>query len=951
MSHQQPMAPANIGPDRWRQIETICQAALGLDAAARPAYLVRACADDAALRREVEELLAQEGAASGFLSQPPEGREALLSAVPGVDLIGRTIGDYEILGRLGSGGMGVVYRAKDLTLGREVAIKVLPAEVATSPERLSRFRREAKLLATLSHPNVGAIYGLVETQSTCALVLELLEGETLVDALSRGPMKSSQALSIGIAIARALDHVHSRGITHRDLKPSNIFLTASGPKLLDFGVGKWSAATGAPAGFTTQTAEGTLVGTLNYMAPEQLESGAIGPRSDVFAFGAVMYEMVTGRRAFDGPSGASIVAAIINSDAPRLVSGRGEPTPARLERAIAKCLAKDPDARWQTARDLAGELETIAGEMTAGIEGGARRSVSRPLAVAAAVAVLAALALAGWASRDLPWGKPPAPVQTVRLVIAPPPDRELMLGLAIAPDGSQIVFRTRGSQDAQLTLRRLDQFDPVVLEAAQGISPAFSPDGRAVAYISRRRLYRVDLDGAATPTILAEVPSGAFDVDWSVPDTIVFGGRELPVSRVPASGGVPVAITDIRRPAELDHHSPQLLPGGEALLYLLHRQRNRFSIVAQSLRTGTRTLLIEDGYAPSYSPTGHLLFGRASNLLAVPFDVETLTIRGAPTTLLEGIAGDFASGEMEYAISRSGTLVYRLQSPRQLRTLAWVDRSGKETPLPHKPDTFEGPRISPDGKQIAFGTADPHRVWVYEVASDKLMPVTGPGHWGPMWTHDGSALLYAGDRPQAAEILRHPLAGGPPVVIGSSINDLWPAGFAVDGTLIVNELPPTEINRVSRIRPGPAAQPEVFADQPGNPNFASVSPDGRWVAFTGHDGTRPQVFVKAVTGDEPPKQISVDGGWGPVWRRDGRELFYRFDDGMFSVSINAGAGLIWGKPTLLFRGSFTTVGAGFDVGPDGRFVVLKPVTGPRRPAQLNAIVNWATELIARVPKN
>jgi len=280
-----------------------------------------------------------------------------------------------------------------------------------------------------------------------------------------------------------------------------------------------------------------------------------------------------------------------------------------------------------------------------------------------------------------------------------------------------------------------------------------------------------------------------------------------------------------------------------------------------------------------------------------------------------------------------------------------VDRSGKETPLPLAPDIIDSPRISPDGKQIAFGIRSPGRVWVYEVATGKLMPVTGTRYWGPIWTPDGLALLYAGDRPQAAEILRHPLGGGAPVVVGSSINDLWPAGFTADGTLIVDENPPTNITRVLRIRTGPAAQPSVLADGPDTPSQARVSPDGRWVAFSTYDGARANVHIKAGTGDDPAKQITVDGGEEPVWSRDGRELFYRQGDGLFSVPINTSNGLSWGKPVLLFRGKFVTVFRSYDVAPDGRFLRLKPSATQQRAPQLNVIVNWAAELIARVPKN
>ncbi len=970
-------SPRGADSERWRRIEELCEGALRLEPGERATYLAAECGPDEDLRREVEALLAHEGSAEGFLAAPVDAVAArVFAAPPERDLVGQRLGDYDVVARLGAGGMGVVYRAKDRKLGREVAIKVLPAALEVDSARLARFEREARLLATVNHPHIGAIYGLVEADGIRALVLELIEGETLAAALGRGRLPVQRTLALATQMADALEHAHRRGVTHRDLKPSNIMLTPGGVKLLDFGVGKWTPRGGeSPVpGFSTVTEDGTIVGTLHYMAPEQLQGRDADARSDVFSFGAVLYEMLAGRKAFDGPSQASIIAAILEAPTPTLADGGGAWSP-RLDRVVGKCLAKDPDQRWQSAHDLGDELKWIADEAAhplAPAAGAAattpapRRFLATPVLAAAG---LLALVLAGWAA----WTRWPPPSSVpvaglpVRFVVQPPPGVAMRGGhedFEISPDGSQLVYR--GSERpyaSRLYVRRLDRFETIPLPGTErGRVQVYSPDGQWVAFAGDDTLNKVRASADSSPLKVADGTGTVHYLTWPTPDTMFFAAREKPIRRVFAQGGEPTAVTSVRTDGEIDHHSPTLLPGGDALLFAVHGKRNRFSIAVQSLRSNERKTLIESGFAPQYSRTGHLLFARGSAILAVPFDANRLEMTGPPVTLLEQVSTDRRSGVAAFRVTTTGTLVYQPVRSRVGRVLTWVDRAGNETPLPVAARAFDTPRVSPDGKHLAFTVADGDRrdIWTYEIASDKLTRVTQESdNWGPLWTRDGSAVVYATDRADTSQVVLQRLDGSAPVTLGSSSNDLWPAAFSVDQkTLVVQEQPPTDDFFVSRLTLDTGGRPEPLIEGPGLPWGASVSPDGRWVVYTADQSGRSEIFIQGFPGAGARRQVTVDGGREPVWRHDGRELFYRSERRMFAVAIDTTRGLSRGKPTLLFdrdRGHVmsyldsSSLGLSYDVAPDGRFLMIKSAPEEGAPVQLNVVLNWASELLSRVP--
>jgi serine/threonine-protein kinase len=937
--------------ERWRRIEAICDAALRLDGAARETFLANACGADIDVRREVDALLAHEHTAEGFLGAAPGAVAASVLAGAGGNLAGVSLGDYEITGRLGEGGMGEVYRARDRKLGREVAIKVLSEAFAANPDRLKRFEREARLLATVNHPNIGAIYGLLEAGGLRGLVLELVEGHTLAAALDRGPLPLARALSIGAQIADALDHAHRRGITHRDLKPSNVMLTASGVKLLDFGIGKLTPGPGGErlTGASTLTNEGTIVGTLHYMAPEQLEGREADARSDLFAFGAVLYEMLTGKKAFDGPSQASIIAAVIEAPAPRL-SGVGGTHAARLERIVNKCLAKNADERWQSARDLGDELRWLAEDLRGGTWAEAQAPAGSRLRVGAAAAGMLALGMLGWTATR--WATTVGSADdspVIRFTLQPPPGRAFSGTFDIAPDGQAIVFGAVGG-GASAYLQRLSRGDAVpfpVLDRTSIVS--FAPDGRFVASAARAGISATPLDGGTPEPVVTEDLGAPHFVSWAGSDAFFVASRGNPIRRASARGGVPADVTTLDRSREIDHHSPLLLPGGDVLLFVVHDDRNRFSIAAQSLVTGERTSVVTDGFDPRYSPTGHLVFGRGTRIMAAPFDRSRARTTGPPVTMIEGVETEARSGAGFFALAANGTLVYAAAGKRSGRRLVFIDRHGVESPVPVPAREFETPRVSPDGRRLAFVARENDRrdIWVYEIGTEHLSKLTTDhDNWAPLWSPDGRALLYASNRGDVSAVMRQSLDGSAAAMVGSSRNDLLPTAATADGrTIIVTEQPPTDDFSIARLTAGSSTTVPWLQGRE-LPRMAALSPDGRWLAYVG----RSQIFVREYP-DGPARQLTVEGGGQPVWRRDGRELYFRSGRRLFAVPIDPSGGLSWGKPVMLFEKHFVTFPAetSYDVAMDGRFVMVKPDPDDVVPRPLSVVVNWGRELRERIP--
>jgi eukaryotic-like serine/threonine-protein kinase len=970
-----PVPTMSDGAERWRRLEEVCQAALERPAEERAAFLAQACGADEELRREAASLLEREGRARGFLETPLGELAVNATYSPGEprDFIGRRVGAYEIRARLGAGGMGEVYRAHDHTLGRDVAIKVLPAAFSADRERLARFEREARLLASLSHPHIGAIYGLEGSGDVRALVLELIDGETLEARLRRGPLPAAHALTLAVQIAEALDHAHRQGVTHRDLKPTNVMLTKMGAKLLDFGLAKWgrgpsgymnlSAPTIKPNGVDSLTEEGMILGTPHYMAPEQLEGKEADARADVFAFGAVLYEMLTGRKAFDGGSAAAIMAAVLNAEPAPLAAIQPQ-APRSLERLIRKCLAKDPEDRWQSARDLADELRWIAEDvMRPETAQPQRRRLSF---VQAAALVVIASAFAAWVGWSMSRSRTSSPLRAVTS-FAVIPSTAATGGFDISPDGTLLVYSGGPPGSERLFLRRLDQFDDLPIAGTEGANgPFFSPDSQWVAFFSREKLLKVNVQTTAAPILLCDDLGNQNFLNgaaWLPDGTIIFARMEHGLQRVSAEGGKPTSLTSLSHtPREFDHHSPSLLPGSEALLFTLHESNGRFNVVAELLASRERKVLIESAYDATYVPSGHLLFARDQTLLAIPFDVKRLAVTGPPVTLVENVRGSAVDGFGGYRLSANGTLVFLPEPSHEGRTLTWVDRTGSETPLQIPPRAFSSPRVSPDGRRLAFAIADAGRrdIWTYDIATERLARLTREGdNRTPAWTRDGQRLIYASMGRDGGQLFSQPADGsGAPELLVTGGSLLAPGAWSADGSLFVyvdGHTGPAGSHLFGLTMDG-ERKPQPLLRGPTVELQPSLSPDGRWLAFMSLETTRSEIFVAALPGPGSRRQVSVEGGRQPLWSRDGRELVYRSGTRMVAVPVDTTTrGFSAGKPRVLFEGRYVTDGLevmrlDYDLAPDGRFLMIKPGTGEQAPGGLHVVMNWVDELTRRVPK-
>jgi serine/threonine protein kinase/Tol biopolymer transport system component len=965
-----------VSTDR-RRAEEICEAALERASELRSAYLDDACGGDAELRREVENLLTHAPEASAFL-RDPVGAAAAAVLDQCSPRIGSRIGQYELGARLGKGGMGEVYRARDTKLNRDVAIKVLSAEFTTDRDRLARFEREARLLASLTHPNIGVIHGVEEAGGCRALVLELIEGQTIADLVSRGAVPLERSLTIAVQIAEALDYAHSKGITHRDLKPSNVMVTKSGVKLLDFGLARFTGRRGHPltevtastaAADTKLTVAGTILGTLHYMAPEQLEGRDADSRSDIFAFGAVLYELLTGRKAFDGQNQATVIAAILTAT-PARASALQPSVPERLDRVIGKCLAKDPDARWQSARDLADELRWSVDDVS-GPSVAARRSGKHwrtGLAAAAFIAVSAA-ALGVWIGSSLiPARRTSQADASLRFMILPPPDAPLIEStnvhgtiFDISPDGQQIVYAGNQGGTPRLFLRRLDQFDAVALPGTQHANEGFfSPDGLWVAFVgrdesARERIAKIDLRAPSTPILLGYTPGLiAASVRWLDEQSIVYGVVDKGLFRLSTAGGEPQPITSVdHEKGEQDHHSVAQLPNG-SLLFTVHERNGRFHIALEDSRSHQRRVLLDDAFDPQFVRTGHIVFGRGTSIVGVPFDVTHAMTTGSPVALVNGVAQDPGDGATSFRVAENGSLVFVQQRATTGRRLVWVTPSG-ETPLPIAPQSFIGARMSPDRSRIAFWRAEGVRrdLWLYELGSEKLTRfTTEDDNFAPVWTPDGTRLAYTVQRDGKYALVWQPINGGSrPETLVTNRDSMIAGNWTPDGQQLfyfVN--PPSDRSRIASIRVNGDRRPVDFALK-SIARWPSVSPDGRWLAFLSAETGRGEIYVSPISDPNARRQVSVDGGWQAIWSLDGRTLYFRSAMGVFAAPVTD-AGRSVGRPVLVAAGRYvgsTLDGVHYDVGMDGRLLMVKPAEEEAVPLQLRVAMKWTDELVRRVP--
>jgi len=859
--------------------------------------------------------------------------------------------------------MGEVYRARDTRLARSVAIKVLPAEFANDARLRARLAREAQSISALNHPHICILHDVGSENGVDYLVLELCEGQTLADRIERGALPAREALRYGIEIADALSRAHRASVVHRDLKPSNVMLTKSGVKLLDFGLAQVRAADRTTAGDTTSlrdlTEEGKVVGSLPYMAPEVLAGKEADPRSDIFALGAVLYEMLGGRRAFSGGSNAAVIAAILDREPPPLRQLQPH-IPQTLEHVVAICLRKGPDERWQSAHDVAEELRWMVEDKTPPDE--PSRRVRAPIAaVAAAIAVVIAGVMT-W--RQL---QPAMEAPVVRLTV-PVSTREPPAGeaasfiaapmqapsVAISPDGKRIAYCVVRGGNTHIEVRQVDSFDAQPLPDTQGVSePFFSPDGQWIGFFVQGTLRKIPVGGGTAQIVCSyAIPRGAtWGADGNIYFTPSFDGG---LWRVPENGGRATRVTQPNAAArENSHRWPHLLPDGKHILFTIRTDQiatfDDARIGLLSLDDGKWRVLIEGASDAQYVPTGHLVFGRAGALYAVPFDLKTLTVNGPRRKMIDRLRTVPASGAAHYAVALSGDLVYLDGDAAAMQTeVSAIDRSGRSTTLVNLPFTVAALSMSPDGTKLALQVAGANdAIWIHDLRSGSSTRVSSePGdQCCPVWTSDGTRVIYTslgrrilvrrvdgtGD---AEEMVRGGHVGGK----GSCSPDDTLLAYAAQSSATAWDVWLVPMNG--------AHTPRLLIGTPFGECDPAFSTDGKWMAYVSDENNLAQVYVRPAGLTGGRWQVSVDGGVLPFWSKDGRSLFFSKAASLFAADITTAHGEPrLEKPRLLFTGPSPRF---YDATRDG-FVSAVAIDDLRPTRNVNVVLNWKRELEAVKP--
>src|SRR5215510_6206486 len=883
-----------------------------------------------------------------------------MSIVPGTRL-----GRYEIRSKIGEGGMGEVYRARDEKLNRDVAIKVLPATFSENGDRLHRFEQEAQAAGTLNHPNILAVYDVGSHQNSPYIVSELLEGQSLKDYLDDGPVAQRKAIDYALQAAHGLAAAHEKGIIHRDLKPDNLFVTNDDRiKILDFGIAKLAAPNeqGLPqteiATRKVHTDPGTVIGTVGYMSPKQVRGKHVDHRSDIFSLGAVFYEMLSGRRAFHGDSAVETLNAILKEEPPELVTTNRNVPPA-LERVVWHCLEKSPDRRFQSASDVAFALESLSGVTT---QSSQETLISAPargrmltherliwLGVCAGLLALsAAHFLAYFSSRRTTNRRP------VRLALALPPQASSPSRITVSPDGGRVVFVANTTDGKRLLwVRSLDSLNAQPLQGTEGASsPFWSPDSRFVGFFANRKLLRIDPSGGRPQALcdVAEDRGGA----WSPDGTIVFGGQEGGLSRVSAQGGTPTPATKIDAKEEA-HRWPYFLPDGKHFVFL----GDAATAVDHHIRVGSldsqdTQILFGAISRIVYAPSGYLLYVNQGALVARPFDASSLKVTADATTIVEHVAEIGPNHEFDFSVSEEGVLAYHSGNPTS--QLTWFDREGKKLNAVGEPTNISTVRLSPDGRRAAIEQLDPDGrladVWVLDLERNSISRLTFDlgGDGSPVWSPDGSRIVFASNRLGNGQInlyLKPASGAGEDQLLFQSDGEKFCTSWSRDGQNIFfeNWIPKSKagvwVFSMSDRQAKPVLETNSF-DQ-----FSpKISPDGHFLAYCSNESGRPEVYVQPfpVSGDK--WKISSDGGGLPIWRADGKELFFLAEGGkLMSAEIRTEGKFDSGVPRQLFQTNIKYHGDfSYAAQADGQRFLVNSLLDADSATPLTVVLNWNANL-------
>ena len=891
---------------------------------------------------------------------------------------GTRLGPFEIRAPLGAGGMGEVYRARDTRLGREVAIKVLPDSFARDAERLARFEREAKVLASLNHPSIAHIHGLEESGATRALVMELVEGPTLAERLESGPLALEEALAVLLRIAEALEYAHEKGIVHRDLKPQNVKVDADGKvKVLDFGLAKAletdiAAASGEALGNSptlthAATSDGLILGTAAYMAPEQAKGKPVDRRADVWAFGVVAWECLTGRRLFAGDSVSETIAFVLTRE-PEL-DALPPGTPVRVRNLLRRCLARDPRHRLQAIGDARVVLEEVIAEPDrpsaaavpqAPMPEPSRLRLSLPWALAGlAAAVALALAFTGRTPERTAGGSAPRRVEIPGISVVQ------SSGVAISPDGSQIVAYDLTPGRPRLLLRRLAEFDVREIPGTgNGFNPFFSPDGGSIGFFADGQICVLALAGG--PRRCLADAQGFATGSWGAEGTLVYshlptaGGMPAGLWRVPAAGGEATRLTTVDAASgEREHGYPQVLPDGEHAIFSVFGE-NQSGIAVVPLAGGPPRLLLGNSRRARYARSGHLLYwdDNAGELRGVAFDLGRLAARGSPAALGIG-SSTFSTGDSvpAFEVSNEGTLVYSIGGQFEENFVVQrVVPGGRSSPLVEELGSWAQPRVSPDGRTLLLRrAAQPDcSLWAFDLERRSLSRISGAGDYhNPLWSPDGTRILYSREFGTGSnrQVWEQPADGGAPVQVTRTDFTSQADSISPDGRYFAL----TRDNRRERndifVHDRATGETAPWQVSEFDEDFPVFSPDGRYLAYVSNETGRHEVYVRPFPGATAKYAISTRGGTGPLWSRDGRALFYAEESRLVRVEISTAPRFHAGAPEVVFEGAESVWDrpGNYDQLPDGSFVVVRRTGAPASERRLRLVLHWFAELERLLP--